>query len=81
MPKCKNGSRRHSTTGRCRKKSKTAKNVTRSKRSTPVSNAEGSSVPKLKWIDHLKMCTKKFDIKYGKAMTDPRCRKLYDESR
>ena len=81
MPKCKPGSRRHRITGRCRKKSKTAKRVTSSKPSIDEPSVQDNSVPKLKWIDHLKMCVKKFDIKYGDAMTDPRCRKLYDESR
>ncbi len=84
-------------TGKCHKRSnKTVKRNKTAKKSpmqavvAPVAaavpakasaEASDSPMPKLKWIDHLKMCTKKFNIKYGDAMKDPRCLKLYRESR
>ena len=91
MPRCPPGSRRcPPKTGKCHKRSnntlkrnKTAKKSpapAASPASAPAKAAE-SPMPKLKWIDHLKMCSKKFNIKYGDAMKDPRCLKLYRESR
>jgi hypothetical protein len=32
----------------------------------------------MKWIDHLKMCSSQFNIKYGAAMTDKRCKNLWE---
>ena len=88
MPRCPPGSRRcPPKTGKCHKSSKntvkrnkTAKKSPAPAASTPPAAAE-SPMPKLKWIDHLKMCSKKFNIKFGDAMKDPRCLKLYRESR
>ena len=86
MPRCPPGSRRcPPKTGKCHKRSKN--NVKRNKtaKKSPAQAAapaaEESPMPKLKWIDHLKMCSKKFNIKFGDAMKDPRCLKLYRESR
>ncbi len=84
MPRCPPGSRRcPPKTGKCHKRSKTAAKRNKTAKKSPVaaSPAAESPVPKLKWIDHLKMCTKKFNIKFGDAMKDPRCLKLYRESR
>ena len=85
MPRCPPGSRRcPPKTGKCHKRSnKTVKrNKTAKKSPEPAAApASDSPMPKLKWIDHLKMCSKKFNIKYGDAMKDPRCLKLYRESR
>tara|TARA_B110000444_G_C18709958_1_gene533196 strand:- start:469 stop:786 length:318 start_codon:yes stop_codon:yes gene_type:complete len=36
---------------------------------------------KRSWMEHLKWCSKHFDIKYGKAMTDARCRKIWEDTR
>lgn len=85
MPRCPSGSRRcPPKTGKCHKNKgsvhKRAKHNRTAKKSVK-SVVDSSPMPKLKWIDHLKMCTKKFNIKYGEAMTDPRCLKLYRESR
>lgn len=78
MPRCPSGSRRcPPKTGKCHKTTKHNRTAKKSPKATP----ESSPMPKLKWIDHLKMCTKKFNIKYGEAMTDPRCLKLYRDSR
>lgn len=94
MPRCPPGSRRcPPKTGKCHKRSKNTlkRNKTAKKSPAPAASAEAASaavpaaaespMPKLKWIDHLKMCSKKFNIKYGDAMKDPRCLKLYRESR
>ena len=96
MPRCPPGSRRcPPKTGKCHKRSKNTlkRNKTAkkspvpapapapAKASAPAAEAPESPMPKLKWIDHLKMCSKKFNIKYGDAMKDPRCLKLYRESR
>ena len=86
MPRCPPGSRRcPPKTGKCHKRSnKTVKRNKTAKKSPEVASASpaaDSPMPKLKWIDHLKMCTKKFNIKFGDAMKDPRCLKLYRESR
>ena len=86
MPRCPPGSRRcPPKTGKCHKRSnKTVKRNKTAKKSPEVASAApaaDSPMPKLKWIDHLKMCTKKFNIKFGDAMKDPRCLKLYRESR
>ena len=84
MPRCPPGSRRcPPKTGKCHKRSKTAtkRNKTAKKSPTAASPAPESPMPKLNWIDHLKMCSKKFNIKFGDAMKDPRCLKLYRESR
>ncbi len=83
MPRCPPGSRRcPPKTGKCHKTPKNTlkRNKTAKKRPETASAAE-SPMPKLKWIDHLKMCSKKFNIKFGDAMKDPRCLKLYRESR
>ena len=89
MPRCPPGSRRcPPKTGKCHKRSKNTvkRNKTAKKSPAPAASASPaeapeSPMPKLKWIDHLKMCSKKFNIKYGDAMKDPRCLKLYRESR
>ncbi len=91
MPRCPPGSRRcPPKTGKCHKRSKTAAKRNKTAKKSPASvsapakasaEASDSPMPKLKWIDHLKMCTKKFNIKFGDAMKDPRCLKLYRESR
>ena len=93
MPRCPPGSRRcPPKTGKCHKRSKNTvkrnKTAKKSSAASPVAAASpavavaaDSPMPKLKWIDHLKMCSKKFNIKYGDAMKDPRCLKLYRESR
>ena len=86
MPRCPPGSRRcPPKTGKCHKRSKNTskRNKTAKKSPAPAESAQApdSPMPKLKWIDHLKMCSKKFNIKYGDAMKDPRCLKLYRESR
>lgn len=89
MPRCPPGSRRcPPKTGKCHKRSTNSVKRNRTAKKSPASPAPApaaaqaeSPMPKLKWIDHLKMCTKKFNIKYGDAMKDPRCLKLYRESR
>ncbi len=88
MPRCPPGSRRcPPKTGKCHKSSKNTvkRNKTAKKSPAPAASAPAaaaeSPMPKLKWIDHLKMCSKKFNIKFGDAMKDPRCLKLYRESR
>ena len=84
MPRCPPGSRRcPPKTGKCHKSSKNTvkRNKTAKKSPDSASPAVDSPMPKLKWIDHLKMCSKKFNIKFGDAMKDPRCLKLYRESR
>ena len=86
MPRCPPGSRRcPPKTGKCHKTPKNTlkRNKTAKKRpeTASASPAAESPMPKLKWIDHLKMCSKKFNIKFGDAMKDPRCLKLYRESR
>lgn len=90
MPRCPPGSRRcPPKTGKCHKRSTNSvkRNKTAKKSPAPVAASASpaaeaeSPMPKLKWIDHLKMCSKKFNIKYGDAMKDPRCLKLYRESR
>ena len=88
MPRCPPGSRRcPPKTGKCHKSSKNTVKRNKTAKKSPASAspapapAADSPMPKLKWIDHLKMCSKKFNIKYGDAMKDPRCLKLYRESR
>lgn len=84
MPRCPPGSRRcPPKTGKCHKTSKNTvkRNKTAKKSPEPAAQVAESPMPKLKWIDHLKMCSKKFNIKFGDAMKDPRCLKLYRESR
>jgi|SaaInlV_130m_DNA_2_1039683.scaffolds.fasta_scaffold237349_1 hypothetical protein len=86
MPKCPNGTRRcPPKTGKCHKVAngarKSAKRVKRNKSAKKSSEMSSTPVPKLTWVNHLKMCTKKFGITYGKAMSDPRCHKLYYETR
>ena len=88
MPRCPPGSRRcPPKTGKCHKSSKNTvkRNKTAKKSPAPAASAQAaaaeSPMPKLKWIDHLKMCSTKFNIKFGDAMKDPRCLKLYRESR
>jgi hypothetical protein len=39
-----------------------------------------STTVKRTWIEHLKWCSNHFDIKYGKAMTDARCRKIWKDT-
>ena len=39
-----------------------------------------STKVKRTWIEHLKWCSNHFDIKYGKAMTDARCRKIWKDT-
>ena len=84
MPRCPPGSRRcPPKTGKCHKTSRknVKHNKTAKKSPTMASPAAERPMPKLKWIDHLKMCSKKFNIKFGDAMKYPRCLKLYRESR
>lgn len=84
MPRCPPGSRRcPPKTGKCHKSSKNTVKRNKTAKKSPVvaKPAPESPMPKLKWIDHLKMCSKKFNIKFGDAMKDPRCLKLYRESR
>ncbi len=84
MPRCPPGSRRcPPKTGKCHKRSTNSvkRNKTAKKSPDMASPVVDSPMPKLKWIDHLKMCSKKFNIKFGDAMKDPRCLKLYRESR
>ena len=88
MPRCPPGSRRcPPKTGKCHKSSKNTVKRNKTAKKSPASpaaaspEAADSPMPKLKWIDHLKMCSKKFNIKFGDAMKDPRCLKLYRESR
>ena len=40
-----------------------------------------STKVKRSWMEHLKWCSNHFDIKYGKAMTDARCRKIWEDTR
>lgn len=81
MPRCPPGSRRcPPKTGKCHKRSSSAVKRNKTAKKSPEPAVE-SPMPKLKWIDHLKMCSKKFNIKFGDAMKDPRCLKLYRESR
>lgn len=82
MPRCPAGSRRcPPKTGKCHSKkvnrNRTAKKMVKSVKVV----VDSTPMPKLNWIAHLKMCTKKFNITYGEAMKDPRCMKLYRESR
>lgn len=81
MPRCPPGSRRcPPKTGKCHKRSTNSVKRNKTAKKSPEP-AVDSPMPKLKWIDHLKMCSKKFNIKFGDAMKDPRCLKLYRESR
>lgn len=73
MPRCPPGSKRcPPKTGKCHK-TKSAKNKT-AKRNRSTKKTSGK---KLSWFQHLKMCSKKYNIKYGEAMTDTRCLNLY----
>jgi hypothetical protein len=91
MPRCPPGSRRcPPKTGKCHKSSKNTVKRNKTAKKSPAQAAAAASaqaaaaespMPKLKWIDHLKMCSTKFNIKFGDAMKDPRCLKLYRESR
>ena len=86
MPKCPNGTRRcPPKTGKCHKTSKSVrKSAKRSKHNKSAKKSPEMSstpVPKLSWVNHLKMCSKKFGITYGKAMSDPRCHELYHKNR
>jgi hypothetical protein len=78
MPRCPSGSKRcPPKTGKCYR-SKSAKNKTvKRTRTSKKSSGKKTSGKKLSWIQHLKMCSKKFNIKYGEAMSDPRCVNLY----
>jgi hypothetical protein len=86
MPRCPSGSRRcPPKVGKCHKsaakrsvKRKPKHNRSVKKSSTTV--APTNNVPHkqtMKWRDHLKMCSSQFNITYGAAMTDKRCRILW----
>ena len=84
MPRCAPGSRRcPPKNGKCHKTGKSGKTAKKQpKLKKPVKNTDGldSSKQKRTWIEHLKWCSKHFDIKYGKAMTDARCRKIWADT-
>jgi len=81
MPRCTPGSRRcPPKIGKCHKTGKTAKKQPKLKKSVKKNPVLDSPVKKRTWIEHLKWCSKHFDIKYGKAMTDSRCRKIWADA-
>jgi hypothetical protein len=82
MPRCATGSRRcPPRVGKCHKSGKTAKKHPKLKKSVKNTPAVlDSPMQKRTWIEHLKWCSNKFDIKYGKAMTDTRCRKIWKDT-
>lgn len=83
--------------GKCHKtgkSGKTAKKQPKLKKSAPKVNKVSELIKifekptevdptkeKRSWMEHLKWCSKHFDIKYGKAMTDARCRKIWEDTR
>ena len=92
MTRCPPGTRRcPPSVGKCHKtgkSGKTAKKQPKLKKSVPkvkkpVENTDMVDPTKEKrsWMEHLKWCSKHFDIKYGKAMTDARCRKIWEDTR
>lgn len=91
MPRCPSGTRRcPPSLGKCHKtgkSGKTAKKQPNLKKSAPklkktVETTDSVDPTKVKrtWIEHLKWCSNHFDIKYGKAMTDARCRKIWKDT-
>ena len=88
MPRCPRGTRRcPPSVGKCHKtgkSGKTAKKQQQIKKTVPKVNKIAEVDPtkeKRSWMEHLKWCSKHFDIKYGKAMTDARCRKIWEDTR
>lgn len=87
MPRCPRDSRRcPPKTGKCYSrvkksaaklsaKSKKPKNNTIKKRSVEKKGVPHKNT--MSWRDHLKMCTTRFNITYGAAMSDKRCNNLY----
>jgi hypothetical protein len=75
--------------GKCQKTNKTAAKRKRSvkrttkhnrsvKKQSPAAPAAGAPhKTTMKWIPHLKMCTSRFNITFKEAMTDTRCKNLY----
>jgi len=91
MPRCPSGTRRcPPSVGKCHKtgkSSKTAKKHPKMKKSAPKLNktvettgSVDSTKVKRTWFEHLKWCSNHFDIKYGKAMTDARCRQIWKDN-
>lgn len=91
MPRCPSGTRRcPPSVGKCHKtgkSGKTAKKQPKIKKSAPklmktveTTGSVDSTTVKRTWIEHLKWCSNHFDIKYGKAMTDARCRKIWKDT-
>jgi len=60
------------------KKNKSVKKQPKRNKSVKNRSANG---PKLTWIEHLKMYSRKHNMKYGDAMKDKNCLALYHESR
>ena len=60
------------------KKNKSAKKLL--KRNKTAKN-RSTNRPRLTWIEHLKMYSKKHNMKFGDAMKDKNCLALYRESR
>ena len=82
MPRCAPGSRRcPPKTGKCHTTGKTAKKQPKLKKTVKPKLVVDSPMKKRTWIEHLKWCSSNFNIKYGKAMTDPRCRKIWEDNR
>lgn len=81
MPKCPSGTRRcPPKTGKCYKTAK--KSAKKTAKKMPKLEIEDYEMHKKHtWVEHLKWCTKHFNIKYGKAMTDERCRQLWKDTR
>ena len=91
MPRCPSGSRRcPPKVGKCHKSAskrsvkrrpKHNRSVKRIPKHKVSSVAPTNNVPHkqtMKWVDHLKMCTSKFNITYKAAMSDKRCKNLWE---
>jgi hypothetical protein len=90
MPRCPTGSKRcPPKVGKCHKSASKRSVKRRPKHNRTVkksptvkkSSTVAPPVPHkqtMKWIDHLKMCSSRFNIKYGAAMTDKRCKNLWE---
>jgi len=88
MPRCPPGTRRcppnvgkcHKT-GKTGKTGKTAKKQPKLKKSVEKTPEIDPTKVKRTWMEHLKWCSNHFNIKYGKAMTDERCRQIWKDTR
>lgn len=84
MPRCPPGTRRcPPNVGKCHKtgkSGKTAKKQPKVKKSVEKTPEVDPTKVKRTWIEHLKWCSNHFNIKYGKAMTDERCRQIWKDT-